>query len=408
MIISATGWQIRVDNRIRILEMIYSFDIEGSGGGVARFASALSQTLDPKVFDVTICGLWNTGIETEQQHIQDLNSQGFKAFTAATWDAYHPYQSLWKSYQGLQTFIQQYPVDIIHSHSEFSDIVTLMLKFYPGVPIIMRTLHNGSQVEWRKRYLRRILLTYFLNPLFFNLEVGVAKHVVTNMDRRWLAKLLGHYAILVHNAINVRKFDGINHLTDKSRLGLDISKDSFVVGTVGRLREEKGYNILLEAAAQIIHESNDPIKFMIIGTGELADALKAQAQNLQIANHVIFTGPRSDIEFLLSGMDLFVCSSFWEGFSTAILEAMAAKVPVLATDIPGNRELIEPGVNGWMVPSHNAPVLAREILNIYYLPEVKRQTLTDQALIVAQLYSIDAVAVQYQLIYHELFEKQKK
>ena len=408
MIILGTGKQLRVNKRIKLLQIIYSFDVEGTGGGIARFAISLSQALDPKIFDVTICGLWNTGTNTELEHIQKLNSLGVRAVTAANWDKDHPYQSLWKSYQGLKMFIQQSPVDIVHSHSEFSDIVSLMLKFSPGIPVIIRTLHNGYPLEWRRRYIRRILLTYILYPICFNSEVGVARHVVANMDRRWLTKLLGHHSKLLHNAIDVSKHSGCNYLTDKSKLGLAIPGETYVIGTVGRLREEKGYDTLLEAAALVIRQTAIPIKFLIIGDGDMAKSLQDLAKNLGISEQVIFTGPRSDIEFLLSGMDLFVCSSYWEGFSTAVLEAMAAGVPVLATDIPGNRELIEPEKTGWMVPSHDATALAEEIMNVLNMPTEERQIIVDRAKKVPLTYSIDIIAKQHEILYVNLFKEKKK
>jgi glycosyltransferase involved in cell wall biosynthesis len=394
-----------VDNRLRVLQIIYSFDIEGSGGGVARFAIALSHALDKNLFDVSICGLWDTGKETERQHLNELNTLGVKAFTAATWDEKKPYLSLWKSYQGLRTSIEKSKVDIVHSHSEFSDIVSLMLKLYPGVPIIMRTLHNGYPIEWRKRYIRRVLLSYILYPLLFNSEIGVARHVVKNMDRRWLAKLLNHKAILIHNAINIGKFSRIDHISDKSKLGLAIPSDAVVIGSIGRLRIEKGYDTMLEAAAEVIQQTEGSIKFIIIGTGELEETLIKQAQKLNISDHVIFTGPRTDIEFLLSGMDLFVSSSYWEGFSTSVLEAMAAGVPVLATDIPGNRELVEPGINGWLVAAHNPDALAQEIISHINTPIKIKQGIIEQGQKVAFTYSIQSVAKQYQSLYESIYKK---
>jgi len=395
-----------MDNRLRVLQIIYSFDIEGSGGGVARFAIALSHALDKDLFDVSICGLWDTGKETESLHLNELNSLGVKAFTAASWDEKNPYLSLWKSYQGLRTSIKKSKVDIVHSHSEFSDIVSLMLKLYPGVPIIMRTLHNGYPIEWRKRYIRRVILSYILYPLLFSKEIGVARHVVKNMDRRWLAKLSNHNAILIHNAINIGKFAIIDHISDKSKLGLAIPNDAVVVGTIGRLRIEKGYETLLEAAAKVIQQTERSIKFIIIGTGELAETLIKQAQKLNISDNVIFTGPRTDIEFLLSGMDLFVSSSYWEGFSTSVLEAMAAGVPVLATDIPGNRELVEPGINGWLVTSRNPDALAQEIIHRINTRIKIKQEIIEQGRKVAFSHSIESVAKQYQSLY-ESFNKKK-
>ena len=394
-----------MNNRLRILQLIYSFDIEGSGGGVARFASELSHTLDRELFEVSIGGLWDTGKETEREHMHELNSVGITTFTGATWDEKNPYLALWKSYLGLKAAINRSKIDIVHSHSEFSDIVSMMLKFYPGAPKFIRTLHNGYPIEWRKRYFRRIILSYILYPLLFNKEVGVAQHVVMNMNRRWLSKILNHNAILIHNAINITKFSKTKHLSDKSKLDMGIPNDAFIIGSIGRLRIEKGYDTLLEAAAKVIQQTNQSIKFILVGMGELDETLKLQAKRLNISDHVIFTGPRTDIEFLLSGMDLFISSSYWEGFSTAVLEAMAAGVPILATDIPGNRELIEPGINGWLVDPHNPEALTQEIINHIIIPEETKLKIIEQEQKVAHKYSIDAVAKQYQTLYQSFFIK---
>ena len=104
-------------------------------------------------------------------------------------------------------------------------------------------------------------------------------------------------------------------------------------------------------------------------------------------------------------MDLFISSSYWEGFSTAILEAMAAGVPVLGTDIPGNRELIEPGINGWLVAPHNSEALAQEIINHINLPDEIKLKIIEQEQKVAYKYSIDEVAKQYQTLYQSFFIK---
>jgi glycosyltransferase involved in cell wall biosynthesis len=397
-----------LNKAIRVIQVIYSFDVEGTGGGIARFAIALGRALKRKQFDIAICGLWNTGTQAEKMHIQQLKSEGLEAFTAADWDETRPILSLWKSYRGLRQVLTQTPYHIVHSHSEFSDIVTLMLKFSPGVPVIIRTLHNGFQIEWRKRFFRRMLLTNFLYPLLFNAEVGVSKHVVSNLNRRWLSRLLKHDAVLLYNGIDTTRFANPLHVENKASLGLGIPNDAFVIGTIGRLREEKGYDILLEAARGVVQQL-DRIYFVIVGDGELKSSLITKAINLQIEEHVVFTGPREDVEFLLSGMDMFVCSSLWEGFSTAVLEAMAAGVPILATDIPGNRELIKPGINGWLVPARDANALTNTILTICKHSNQQRQLFGIHAQQDVQLYSMESIAEQHSRYYHRLItQKQEK
>ncbi len=389
-------------DKIRILELIYSFDVEGSGGGIARFVIALSQALDPQLFDVTICALWDTGTDAEKRHIQELTAKGMHAFAAADWNPASPLNSLINSYKSLRSYLYKSPVEIIHSHSEFSDILALLLKFHPCSPAIARTLHNGFPIEWRKRPARRYLLSNTLYPLAYDGEIGVAKHVVANLDRRWLARKLHKRATLLHNAIDLSRFAQVERVAEKSSLGLGIPDGAFVAGTVGRLREEKGYGTLLEAAAQLIETLNNDIYFVIVGGGDLGEILRRQAERLKIDTQVIFTGPREDIERVLSGMDVFICSSLWEGFSTAILEAMAAGVPVIATDIPGNRELIEAEVNGWMTPPADPAAITRMVQMIKTMSETKRRIITQAARQVASEYSITTVAQQHTAYYQQL------
>ena len=388
-----------MDHKIQILQIIYSFDVEGSGGGIARFAIALSQALNKDMFDVSLCGLWNTGTTGESQRIEMLNSQGINAFTASDWISTRPLQSLLDSYRNLARYIQTHPMDIVHSHSEFSDVVALMLKLYPGTGAIVRTLHNGYQLEWRKRPFRRLLFTKTLYPLFYKAEIGVADHVVKNLNHRWLAEKINRKGTLLRNAIDLARFNHVRHLDDKSKLGLGLPSHAYVIGTVGRLREEKGYGVLLEAASILLTKSSEPIFFVIVGTGDLADSLEARSSQLSIDDRVVFTGPREDIEHLLSGIDLFVCSSLWEGFSTALLEAVALRVPVLATDIPGNRELITPGVTGWMVAPGDSKALAQEMERIIGLPADQCKKIVQAAASRASEFNIDHVARQHELYY---------
>jgi glycosyltransferase involved in cell wall biosynthesis len=394
-----------VNNKIHILQLVYSFDVEGTGGGITRFVLALSQELDKHLFDITICGLWNMSTPGESERIQELNSQGIRAFTAADWDSRHPMQSLIRSYRKLVNFTRAHSIDIIHSHSEFSDVIALLLKLFPGSNAIVRTLHNGYQLEWRMRPGRRLLFSNILYPLFYNAEIGVADHVVHNLDCRWLAQRLNRKAYLLRNAIDSTRFRGIQHMDDKSSLGLGIPQQAFVIGTVGRLREEKGYNFLLDAASLLIPQIDRPSYFIIVGTGDLEDALITQAKAMGIDKQVIFTGPRGDIEYLLSGMDLFVCSSLWEGFSTAVLEAMAAGVPVLVTDIPGNRELIEPNVSGWMVVPGNASELCSAMIKIIDAPSEQLHMVIQAAMDKASEFSIEKVVEQHEQYYKDWLGK---
>ncbi len=118
-----------MDNRIRILLIIFSFDIEAIGGGISRFVVGLGKALDPSIFRISLCGLWNRGTQIEADRIKELNTAGIHAFTCAPWNPRRPYASFYRAYCNLRSLLKTESIDIVHSHSLFGDIVALLLKF---------------------------------------------------------------------------------------------------------------------------------------------------------------------------------------------------------------------------------------------------------------------------------------
>ena len=383
--------------RIHVVQFVYRFNVEGGAGGIGRFAIELCRSLNPERFDVSLCALGNTGTSFEQEWIKKINSDGIVAFTAADWDEQRPYRSFWGAFSWLRQWVNQNPVDILHSHSEFSDIMVLLLKLHKKPPATLRTIHYGYHVEWRKRPLRRLLLTNFLYPLMFDLEIGVSKSIADRLNRRRMARLVGRQAQYVYNAVDLERFTNIQIDIRKKKKDLKIPEDVPVIGSIGRLTEQKGYAYLIDAAAMILN-SLPHAHFLIIGEGELAKSLKEQSNRLGIANNVIFTGPRSDVEDLLSCMDIFASSSLWEGLPTVLMESMASGVPVVATDIPGNSELIRSQNTGWLVPPGDAKQLSETILKAIHSPSLSKK-MAENAKYWVKGFSIKTVVKKYENIY---------
>lgn len=386
--------------RIRIVEIIYSFAVAGPGGGAARFGMELGRRLDKSRFEVTICGLWELGTSFEQERIEKLRAGGNEAFTATEWDSNRPYSSFWRALQWMRSTLSRKPAHILHSHSEFGDVAALLLKASSKPPIIVRTVHNGYRYEWRKRPLRRLLLTNCLYPMIFSAEIGVNRSIVKNLNQRWVAKLLGQQAIYLPNAIDLERFTDVEVDTAEKRAALHLPPDALVVGTVGRLVEGKGYETFLEAAAIVLKELPQ-VYFLLVGSGKLADPLRSLAHRLGIADHVIFSGLRSDVEGILACLDLFISSSLWEGLSTVILEAIASKVPVVATNIPGNQGIIKDQFSGWLVPPNDSEAMAEMIIKALRSPSLRDQY-ARQALRIVEAFSIDAVAAEHEALYVQL------
>jgi len=392
--------------RIRIAQMVYSFHIESGGGGITRAAIDIAQKLDPHKFEVCILGLGYTDSQAEKKWLELLERNNIQVFTAASWDEEHPYRSFYRAYKSLNVFFTRQTTDIIHSHSEFTDIAAALFKIQKKVPIIVRTTHYGYPIEWRTKPVRRALLTNFLYPILFNLEVGVNPTMRERLNQRLIARLLKRESLFVNEAIQLQRFRGVKVDVNEKKRSLGIPSDAPLIGCIGRLAEQKGHTYLLQAAAMVI--KSEPLTFfLIIGDGPQAGELKNQARQLGIQKNVIFTGSRSDVEELLACLDLYAMASLWEGMPISVLESMASRVPVVTTDIPGARDLIQHGENGWLVPPADYKAMAQAICDLMASPSL-RNSLAQRADDTVQQYSIEAVTDRYTSLYQLLSQERRQ
>jgi glycosyltransferase involved in cell wall biosynthesis len=159
------------------------------------------------------------------------------------------------------------------------------------------------------------------------------------------------------NAVDVNRFRPAT-LAEKAEAKsvIGISNDTAVIGTVARLVQRKGIDVLLRALARVLRTC--PVHLLVIGDGPLAEELRALARDLRIANFVSWLGFQRDPATWLRAMDVFALPSRLEGSPNAVLEGMAAGLPIVATNIGGVIDLLEEGRNGLLVPPDDPDALA--------------------------------------------------
>lgn len=387
--------------KIRVAQLVYNLQIEKGGGGLTRAAIEIAEWLDPGYFDRYVISLGGYNSTGEIELIQELKNKNINVHVSAYWHDEYPYVSFIRSLVSLSKYIMQERIQLIHSHSEFTDIAAIFLKTFLGLSII-RTVHYGYKLEWRNKPLRRIILTNFLYPLLYDFEVGVNPSIVERLNNRGIANVMRKNSIFISEGINLSRI--VQRISDKAiiKSQFNIPSDATVIGAVGRLVEQKGHRYLIEAASKINSCANN-IYYMIVGDGELRDELKLLSSQLGLDDRIIFAGAIIEIERILHMFDIFVQPSLWEGLPIAILESMAAMVPVIATDIPGSNHIIEDGVNGMLVPPADSESLSNAILLLIKSPDLRKK-IAQNAYYSLQKFRIENIVRQYSVIYRNLID----
>jgi glycosyltransferase involved in cell wall biosynthesis len=182
--------------------------------------------------------------------------------------------------------------------------------------------------------------------------------------------------------------------------GLGLPEDAFLIGNVGRLNWAKDQAGLIRAFAQV-HAHHPSAALLLIGDGELRAELEQRAHFEGVRDAVHFLGDRNDVRDLLQGLDLFVLSSASEGYSMALLEACAAALPIIATDVGGNSEIIDSGCTGQLVPPGEPDALAEAMLHLLDKPHLASAYGQAARVWVETHGSLEAMADHYERLYQD-------
>ncbi len=204
----------------------------------------------------------------------------------------------------------------------------------------------------------------------------------------------------IHNGVDLARF-GAPSKVEREQLGLRAQLP--VVGTVCRLDEpKKGLAVLLQAMRLATDRGDAPAwQLLIVGEGPARGGLTQLSERLGLADRVIFAGSRRDVAAILPLLDLFVCPSLYEGFGIAIVEAMMAGRPVVASSVGGITEIVRPGDTGLLVPPGDPAALAGAIQDLLRQPELAAR-LGREGKRAATEFSVDTMVERHQALYESL------
>lgn len=237
--------------------------------------------------------------------------------------------------------------DVAHAHMIHAVLLARVARIFARVPVLVSTAHNLTEgARWRE-------LAYRWTDRLGDLTTNVCQAAVDRYVRVGAAP--AGRIVRMPNGIELAAFGPDAAVRRRLRGELGLGAERFAWLAVGRLEEQKDVPTLLEAAARLPESAVT----LLVGEGPLRSELEARRDALGLdADRVRFLGSRSDVADLLRTVDGYAMSSAWEGLPLVLLEAAASGVPIVATRVGGNDEIVQDGVSGRLVPPGDAAALA--------------------------------------------------
>lgn len=265
--------------------------------------------------------------------------------------------------------IRRWRPQIIHAHMVHANLLARIVRLLAPVPVLICTVHSIDEEGRVREYFYR--LTDSLCDLTTQVSsAGLKRYVHQGAVPR-------HKIQYIPNGIDVSRFrpNDKTRIALREKLGL---QGRFVWLAVGRFYPAKDYPTMLRAFAEVSRKSHEAI-LLVVGEGPLRPAIEGLARDLQVQEKVRFLGVRQDVAELMNVADAYVMSSAWEGMPMVLLEASACGLPIVATNVGGNSEVIVEGETGFLVVPQDPGALTQAMLRIMRLPKTARRQMGQKA-----------------------------
>lgn len=371
--------------QIRVMHILHTLGIGGLEKGVVNLANKLNS----KGFEISICCLEASGV------FESRLSPGVKVFVL--------HKSKGIDYTlplRLAGLFRRERTMIVHTHNVgtylYGAIAAKLLSRVKLVHGEHGDLLQPSGCRWRDLTIRRCFS--YMTDMIHTVSADM-RHTLICMVRVNPRK-----AVAILNGVELEKFDKMS--VSQCRRTLGIGSNEFVIGTVGRLSPVKNFELLIQVIPELNRAGIYP-KVLLVGDGPSRPNLESLAKQYHLAGQVFFLGSRSDVPELLNAMDIFVLPSLSEGLSNSILEAMAAGVPVIASDVGGNSELVLRNETGFLFPPQDKAMLAQRILQLAIDPEKRRRMGMLGCKRAERLFSLEVMIGNYERLYRDVLRNRE-
>lgn len=300
-------------------------------------------------------------------------------------------RAIWR----LAKIIRAVKPDILHAHMVEASLLARVTRLIVSVPLLISTAHSIR--EGGRLYDLAYRMTDRLGDLTTNVSFAAAQRYA----QKGLVPV--NRLRVIRNGVDANSFFPSETSRDKMRRAFECS-DQFVWLAVGRLCLAKDYANMLRAIAGL-HGA----VLLIVGDGELRPQLERLAWDLRISERVRFCGFRPDTSALMNVADGYVLSSLFEGLPLVLLEAAATALPIVATDVGGNAEVVSDGTTGFLVPAANSAALRSAMELMMSMPKSKRIAMgrAGREFVVTN-YGMSRIVSEWESLYRELLDGRRE
>jgi len=300
-----------------------------------------------------------------------------------------------RAVNSLNGLINEIKPNVVHSHMVHANILSRVTKrkskdfSMPLVCTAHNTVEGGKWVD----------LAYRWTDKHCELTTNVSQAAVDRYIE--IGAVPADRIRLMRNGLETKNYEQSELTRVAKRAELDC-QDVFVWLAVGRLSEQKNYPLMLNAFADHM-KVHQKAHLVLVGTGEKEGELKELVDSLNLGSHISWLGSRDDVPELMAASDAYLMSSSWEGLPMVLLEASASSLPVVATDVGGNAEIIQNQKSGFIVSSESRVELVSAMSKLVALPENERRELGEEGRAFVKInYELNSIVDQWETIYESL------
>jgi glycosyltransferase involved in cell wall biosynthesis len=375
------------EDRIRLLKFLTNFNI----GGTERQFVQLVQKIDPNRFDLHVSCFERVG-----SFLPAIEARSVPLSEYSIRRLYSP--STWRAQWQFARYLREHQIHIVHTYGFYPNFFAVPAARLAGVPVVIASIRDtGEVLAPAKRRAQKA-------------ACRLATHVLANADavRDRLVQDgydAGKISVIRNGIVPV-------HTERLERGGpirreFGIPDDAPILLVLSRLNALKGIPYLLDAMPSVLAQF-PKARLLIVGDGAQRPTLERHSESLGLKHAIIFTGFRMDVPNLLREASISVLPSLSEGLSNVLIESMTAGIPVVATQVGGNPEVIRNGVTGFLVPPKSSAELSRAILQLLNEPEMAESMGKVGILHIRQRFSIDRALHETEQLYASLLQSARQ